>query len=97
MPPISDRRKIKSALDSKFPGTRKRGNQEFNYRADNGLPSIRVTAPNAHGGNPPIKPGTLKSIIGQMRLTVGQFNDFVRCNMSKKGYVAHIKSIPPKG
>lgn len=51
---------------------------------------LRVTYPHGSG---PLKKGTAKSIINQLKLSNDQFKDLVGCPMSGKDFETYIRSL----
>ena len=54
-----------------------------------------VTIPNEKGGGKDMAPKTCNSIRKQLLLTRDEFTDFVKCPMSRTGYIEVIKARHP--
>lgn len=91
-------REVSRSVKSKapVPDGKQRTGKERNFPiVIDGILITRVTIPKEKGGGRDMNPNTLRSIRDQLLLRNDQFIDFVKCPMTRTGYIGAIKEKFP--
>ncbi len=91
-------REVSRSIKSKAPVPvgKQRSGKERNFPiVIDGIQITRVTIPKEKGGGRDMNETTLKSIRDQLLLRNDQFIDFVKCPMTRMGYIDAIKEKFP--